>query len=75
MGPNSDVDVLVVVPEGTPRRRTAMALYRDVQGAPLWPEYVVATPSDLERYGHAIGAVHAAALREGRELYAARARS
>ena len=71
MGPNSDVDVMVVVPEGTPRRRTAMALYRDVPGSPLYPEYVVATPSDMEKYGHAIGAVHAAALREGRLLYAA----
>jgi predicted nucleotidyltransferase len=72
MGPNSDVDVLVVMPEGARRHRTALALYREVQGSPLYPEYVVATPSDLEKYGHAIGAVHAAALREGRELYAAR---
>lgn len=71
MGPDSDVDVLVVMPEGTGRRRTAMELYRRVRGLPVYPEYVVATPSDLDRYGNDVGAVHAAALREGRQLYAA----
>jgi hypothetical protein len=48
-----------------------MDLYRGVEGSPLFPEYIVATPADLEKYGRAIGAVHAAALREGKLLYAA----
>ena len=32
MGPDSDIDVLVVMPEGVHRRRTAQLLYRQIQG-------------------------------------------
>ncbi len=35
MGPNSDVDVLVVVSEGTHRRHTAQRSYRHMIGFPL----------------------------------------
>ena len=35
MGLNSDVDVLVVMPEGTHRRHTAMHLYKHLTGFPL----------------------------------------
>ncbi len=37
MGPDSDADIMVVMPEGTPRRRTAMDLYRRVTGRPSSP--------------------------------------
>ena len=29
MGPNSDIDILVVVPKGTHRRKTAQQIYRN----------------------------------------------
>jgi uncharacterized protein len=71
MTPDSDVDVLVVMPEGTHRRQTAQMLYGRMYrlGTPV--DIVVATRGDLERYGDAAGLVYRAALGEGRELYAA----
>jgi predicted nucleotidyltransferase len=32
MGPNSDLDVLVVMPDGIHRRRTAQSIYRSLTG-------------------------------------------
>ena len=70
-GPVSDIDVLVVAPEGSHRLHTAQAIYRALLGSKLPVDVVVATPSDLERYGDAPGTVYRQALREGVELYAA----
>src|SRR2546428_7345737 len=46
MGPDSDIDVLVIVPEGTHRRRTAQHIYRHMIGFPLAVDVVVATEGD-----------------------------
>lgn len=70
-GRYSDVDVLVVVPEGSHRRRTAQAIYRRLLGFGLAVDVVVATPADLEKYGESPALVYRQALREGRDLYAA----
>jgi uncharacterized protein len=73
MGPESDVDVMVVMPEGAHHRKVAQYLHRhfyDV-GLPLGVDVVVATPSDLTEYGDDIGYIYHTILREGRELYAA----
>ena len=71
LGPDSDVDVLVVVPEGTPRLRTAMMLHTHFGGLGLAVDVLVAHPGDLERYRDTVGYVYRDALREGHELYAA----
>jgi len=71
IGPNSDIDVLVVMPEGTHRRRTAQLLYRQINGLGVPFDVLVATPSDLEEYKDNIGLIYRTVLREGRELYAA----
>jgi predicted nucleotidyltransferase len=70
MGPESDLDLLVVMPEGTHRRKTAQQLYRtlDGQGHPF--DLIVATPSDLEKHKDAVGLIYRDILREGREVYA-----
>jgi uncharacterized protein len=69
--PGSDVDLLVVMPEGTHRRRTAQSLYRSLRGAGVPFELVIATPGDLERHGASPGLIYRDILREGRTLYAA----
>lgn len=69
--PSSDVDLLVVVPDGTPRRLTAKRIYGSVTGVTLPFDIVVATPGDLEKYGASPGMVYRHILRDGRELYAA----
>jgi predicted nucleotidyltransferase len=71
MGPDSDVDVLVVMPDGTHRRHTAQHLYRTIRGIKLPYDIMVATPSDLEEQKDNIGLIYYTILEEGRELYAA----
>ena len=70
-GPDSDVDLLVVMPEGVHRRRTAQFLYRTLRGTGLAFDIVVATPSDLERHKDNVGLIYSTILREGKEVYAA----
>jgi predicted nucleotidyltransferase len=70
-GPDSDLDVLVVMPEGTHRRHTAQHLYRTIRGVTMPFDLLVATPSDLEAHGQNPGLVYRAVLNEGRTLYAA----
>jgi len=71
MGPDSDLDLLVVMPDGTHRRHTARHIYGRVRGIKVPYDVVVATPSDLEKYGNSIGLIYKTILEEGRELYAA----
>jgi predicted nucleotidyltransferase len=71
MGPDSDVDLLVVMPEGTHRLDTMGYLYRTVRGVRVPFDVIVATPTDLERYGDRPGLIYKTVLREGRAVYAA----
>jgi len=69
MGPDSDLDVLVVMPDGIHRRDTATVVYRCLRRFPYPKDIVVATVGDLALYGDAIGLVYRQALKEGKELY------
>jgi predicted nucleotidyltransferase len=71
MESDSDIDVLVVMPEGVHRRRTAQLLYRQIRGLGVPFDILVATPDDLERHKDNIGLVYQSILQEGREVYAA----
>ena len=71
MGKYSDIDLLVVMPEGTHRRRTAQLLYRKIRGAGVPFDIVVATPNDLEKHKDTIGLIYRVILQEGKEVYAA----
>ena len=71
MGPDSDVDVLVVMPEGTHRGDTAGFLHTKLFGIPFPVDILVATPDDLDRYRDNIGLIYRTVLREGKEIYAA----
>ena len=71
MGPDSDLDVLVVMPQGTHRRKTAQRLYRQMGGLGMPFDIVVATPEDLELHRNNPGLIYETILREGREVYAA----
>lgn len=69
--PDSDLDVLVVVPDNSDRRATARFIYRNLIGFDVAVDVVVATETDLRKYGDRYSLVYYPALREGRELYAA----
>jgi predicted nucleotidyltransferase len=66
----SDVDLLVVVAEDTPRRRLAQELYCRLDGGGVPFDIVVATPSLLKKHRSNPGLIYGQALREGREVYA-----
>jgi predicted nucleotidyltransferase len=71
MGPDSDFDLLVIMPNGIHRRRTAQAIYFSLKGLGLAKNVVVATEGDVRNYGDNSSLVLCPALREGRELYRA----
>jgi predicted nucleotidyltransferase len=68
--PDSDLDILVVAPEGTMRRHTAQRIYVNLIGFGVPVDVIVATESDLRAYGDSPGLVYSSALREGRVIYA-----
>ena len=70
-GRHSDIDVLVIMPEGAHRRETARAIYHNLPGFGVPVDVVVATSADLKKYRDSPALIYREALREGRELYAA----
>ncbi len=71
MGPHSDLDILVVMPTGSHRRKTAQEIYRHLLDLGFAVDVVVVTEEDVERFGEHPGMVIGSALAEGRDLYVA----
>jgi len=71
MGPDSDLDLLVVMPDGVHRRETARRVYRGLRRLGVPKDIVVVTEGDVERYGAEPSLVIHPALAEGREIYRA----
>lgn len=71
MRADSDLDLLVVVPSGCHRRRTAQMIYRNLVGVGFAADIVVVTDDDVERYRNDLDMVIKPAMDEGRLLYAA----
>jgi uncharacterized protein len=69
MGPNSDLDFLIVMPDGIHRRSTAQNLARVLFDLGMPKDIIVVTESDIENYGSNPSLVIAPALEEGKELY------
>jgi predicted nucleotidyltransferase len=71
MGPNSDVDLLVIKSGAFNRGRLAEQLYMHMEGADEAVDIVIATPEEMREYGNSPWLVLAPALKEGRVVYAA----
>ena len=69
--PESDIDVLVVMPDDVHCRRTAQLLYRQIRGLGVPFDVLVSTPSTLEKHKDNIGLIYRTVLKEGKEIYAA----
>lgn len=65
----SDVDLLVVMPDGTDRREAAVDMGVALGDLPVAKDIVVTTPSHIAQRGDVIGTVLRPALREGTVLY------
>ena len=70
MGPNSDVDLLVIKPGQFHRGRLTEAIYMSLIGVGQPVDVIVVTPEDVERYRNSPALVLAPALREGQVIYA-----
>ena len=70
MGPDSDLDLLVVK-SNVHRRATAQMIEQSLIGINIPTDIVVATPEDIELHKDTIGLLYRPALREGKVIYAA----
>lgn len=68
-GPDSDLDLLVVVPDGIHRRRTAQTIYKSLKGLGFAKDVVVVTESDVREYGDNPSLIIYPAIHLGKELY------
>ena len=66
---HSDVDLLVVMDDGTDRRSAAIEMRRAVMDLPISKDIMVTTPDEIARRGNLVGTVLRPALREGVTLY------
>jgi len=69
--PESDIDVLVVMKDGTHRRKTARHLYEVIHGVEKPFDILVSTPTFLEEHQNNIGLIYHRILEEGKLIYAA----
>jgi predicted nucleotidyltransferase len=67
--PESDIDLLVVLPHVANKRLAAVAIRRALADLPVCKDIVVTTPEEITRRGDLIGTVLRPALREGKVLY------
>lgn len=69
MGPDSDIDLLVVMPDGIHRRNTAKAIFKKLAGMGFSKDIVVVTESDVINNRDNPSLVIYPALKNGKELY------
>jgi predicted nucleotidyltransferase len=71
MGPNSDVDLLVVKSGEFDQGRVLGDIYVNLHGVGQAVDVILVTPEQLDRYRNTHCLVIAPALREGKEIYRA----
>ena len=66
---DSDVDLLVVMPVSTSKRKQAAEIDMLLADVGLPKDVIVVTPEEVEKYRDVVGSIIYPALREGRVLY------
>jgi predicted nucleotidyltransferase len=69
-GPDSDVDLLVVMPVKGSRRRARLSIRRALRGIPMPKDIIVTTPEDFLWRKEIAGTIERPAAQEGKVLYA-----
>jgi predicted nucleotidyltransferase len=69
ISPDSDLDLLVIIPGVKHLRQESIRVRRALRGLLAPVDIVIATPDQIERLGNTNGLVYQSALREGRVLY------
>ena len=70
MGPDSDLDLLVIKGGKFNRHRVTTAIYRELSGE-IAVDAIVVTPEEVERYRNSHCLVICPAMREGKVVYEA----
>lgn len=73
MGPDSDLDFLVVKSGVHHRRRLAQEIYLNLFGISVPIDIIVVTPEDIHAFGDKVGTIIGPALQEGTLIYDAQA--
>jgi predicted nucleotidyltransferase len=68
-GPNSDADLLVVMPVSGSKRQQAVQIDLALEGIPIPIDLIVVTPDEVERFRDVTGTIIREAVREGKVLY------
>ncbi len=68
-GPDSDLDLMVVMDQVDSPRSESVRLRRALRGLLAPVDIIVATPEQLERHRNTIGLIYRAVLTEGKVIY------
>lgn len=68
LGPDSDLDLLVIEEVERPRQRS-VEIRRALRGLLVPIDVIVATPQQIERYGQSSVLIYQSAIRDGQVLY------
>lgn len=68
-GPDSDVDLLVVMSSHMARREQQVQIRMALHDIPVPKDIIVVSPDELERRRHIVGTLEYPAAKEGRVLY------
>jgi predicted nucleotidyltransferase len=68
-GPDSDADLLVVMPVDGSKRRQAVQIDLALEGIPIPIDLIVVTPEDVGKYRDTVGTIISEAVRQGKVLY------
>lgn len=68
-GSQSDVDLLIVLPQIVDKRQAAIEIRRALADLPVSKDIIVTTPEEIAHRGSLVGTVLRPALREGKVLY------
>ncbi len=71
MSSDSDLDILIVLQDGTNCGQVVRRIYRNLIGFNAGADIIAVTETDLSLYGNKFGLVYYSAQQEGREIYAA----
>ncbi len=68
-GPDSDADLLVVMPANGSKRQQAVQIDLALEGIPIPIDLIVVTRDDIAQHAQSTGTIICEAMREGKVLY------
>ena len=66
---DSDIDLLVVLPVVTDKRRLAIEMRRALRDLPVGKDIIVTSPEEIARRGEMVGSILKPVLRDGRTIF------